>query len=87
MTGTSPKNKDFDNGVFEGVGEPKLLKPGESYETLIPISRACDMADPGEYMIHLSRVNPLDPKPQLVKSNSITITRSSVKPRPLGLGI
>jgi hypothetical protein len=75
VTGASHKN---DKGLEQGlltVGEgAHALKPGESHEELAPISEACDLTKPGQYLVQLSRSDPADPSKRTVKSNTIKIT-------------
>jgi len=56
------------------VHEPPILKPGESWDEEPPISRACDLSQPGLYEIQVSRIVPFDAKKRVVKSNTIKIT-------------
>lgn len=56
------------------LGDVPAIKPGESSERTAPISRICDFSRPGQYQIQVSRMDVLDPKRPVVKSNEITIT-------------
>jgi hypothetical protein len=69
-------NKEI-NSAFGTAHDGPALKPGESFEQTIPISRACDLSRSGQYQIQVSRKIPNDPKQRIVKSNIIKIT---VKP-------
>jgi hypothetical protein len=57
-----------------GIGERNVLKPGQKFGEVVPVSRVCNLIEPGKYLIQVTRVDPGDPKQQLVKSNTITIT-------------
>lgn len=53
------------------------VKPGESHDEQVAISSACDLSQPAQYRLQVSRYNPNDPKQGLVRSNEISVT---VKP-------
>jgi hypothetical protein len=55
------------------VGDPPILRPGESRDEEPPISRACDLRRPGVYEIQVSRIVPFDAK-RMVRSNTIRLT-------------
>lgn len=55
------------------------LNPGEAVETAADLSRCFDMTAPREYSIQLSRSVPEDPKHNIIKSNKITVTVTSVE--------
>lgn len=59
--------------LLGGVGDRSTLKPGETHEEKMPISRACNLNRPGKYQIEVSRSDPGDLQHRLVKSNRITI--------------
>lgn len=45
---------------LSGIGslhEVPAIKPGESSERTVPISRACDFSRPGQYQIQVSRID------------------------------
>ena len=66
-----------DKGALEGVGDMPTIKPGETHEELIPINRACDVQQAGDYKITVSRILPADSThEEIAKSNTITITVS-----------
>jgi len=74
-TTASRKNeKGLEQGLLTVGGEAHALKPGESYEELAPISEACDMSEPGQYLVQLSRSDPGDPSRRAVTSNTIKTT-------------
>lgn len=63
---------------LKGVGsghEVPGFKAGESRESWVTLNRVCDLSQPGEYKIQLSRTEPVDLQHSIrVKSNKITIT-------------
>jgi hypothetical protein len=65
-----------DHATMGSMGDQPItsLKPGKTHEEVVPISSACDLSQPGEYLIQLSRIDPDDPNRHVVKSNTITVT-------------
>lgn len=61
----------------QGLGDVHdlpALKPGQSLEENVPIDRACDLSQPGQYRIQVSASDPSDPKHVIVRSNPVSIT-------------
>lgn len=59
-------------------GSRDTVNPGESFEQELVINEACEMNNPGRYLVQVARVDPDDPSHRrLVKSNKMEIT---VKP-------
>jgi hypothetical protein len=65
--------RDHIRGKEAGTGRTQILKPGKSYDELVPISAACDLSKPGEYRVLLFRQDANDPEHRSVKSNEIKI--------------
>lgn len=53
------------------------LKPGETYDERVSLGSACDLTQPGEYRVKVSRYDPRGASNGAVTSNEITLT---VKP-------
>jgi hypothetical protein len=68
---------DYGRSIREGeaIGSEIAvwLKPGESLEENVDISKLFDISYPGEYEVQLSRHISDDPKKETVESNKITI--------------
>lgn len=74
-TGKSAKRDAM--GLFGPGGDHPVesIKPGDSYDELIPINRVCDLSQPGKYTIQVSRTfKDQSGKDEAVKSNLVTIT-------------
>jgi len=50
------------------------IKPGETYPSTVLLNRVCDLSQPGQYEIQLSRGVPMGSHDHVVKSNAIEIT-------------
>jgi hypothetical protein len=69
QAGLSVRKADL--GILEAIGDQPTIKPGESDNETAPIGRTCDISQPGEYTIQISRSFADD---VVVKSNTIAIT-------------
>lgn len=73
QTGSSVKKEYL--GEMDSAGPQPTIEPGESHDIEVPIDRACDLKQPGEYSIQISRsLTDGFGKSEVFKSNTITIT-------------
>jgi hypothetical protein len=66
--------KDHPSTGSMGDHPATILKPGAIHEQVVAITSACDLSQPGEYRIQLSRVDGDDPARHIVNSNTVTVT-------------
>jgi hypothetical protein len=71
--GTVLQPKQSDSPI-SGTSKIRNLRASESVEEVTNLSDEYNMAEPGKYVIQLSRAASGDPKDGIVKSNTITVT-------------
>jgi hypothetical protein len=71
--GRPAKSRQHNNPI-SGHSRIRTLKPGESTEDMTLVTEEFDMANPGVYVIQLSRPATDNPKEGVVKSNKLEVT-------------